>query len=681
MTYHEEYNKWREQFKKNIKSLNIREALYIVNTELFYSNNKSGNFNSKILINNSQLDEEKDFVIIDKTLWSKIKKDHPNETEIKFEGIYQDKKYNLIINNFIFYFYYVNEKNHLIEGYYRFELPNQASEIFTKFMASDFNDFINNYGININSNSLQIINKNDVTFFFRIKPGIKKKNDIINNNQFNNFGNIKINANINNNINGANINNNINGANININGANINNDINRANINNNINRANINNIPKNNNRLLSPNENHNNNNFINKGMLRNRDNRFNMNNNININNAKKFNPMQINLQLNFQNNNLINNFRPMNINNNKRNIRRPQSAGKIRSNNQVIIPRIFVVGLNNVGATCYMNATLQCLVHVKKLTQFLLNPEQMQMIQGNKNKYKLTDAYLNVLINSWLNVNINNYSPNYFKQVISDMNPLFQGIQANDSKDLIIFLMEKMHNELNIPLNNPNLQQNNVVINQYDFNQSFKSFKKYFINNYRSVISDLFYGFFDSIMNCKNCGAESHNIQCYNILIFPLEEVRIFKNRPQNVVSIEECFQYYEKQDIMTGANQIYCNKCRQNSDSKNYSKLIACPNILIINFNRGKGLQFNIKIEFEEILDVKNFLKKSDDIPSEYKLFGIVTHFGPSSMAGHFIAFCKSFVDGNWYKCNDSMVTPSSFHEAKNTGVPYILFYSGTKK
>ena len=666
MTYHEEYNKWREQFKKNIKSLNIREALYIVNTELFYSNNKSGNFNSKILINNSQLDEEKVFVIIDKTLWSKIKKDYPNETEIKFEGIYQDKKYNLIINNFIYYFYYVNEKNHLIDGYYRFELPYKASEIFSKFMASDFNDFINNYGININSNSLQNINKNDVKFFFRIKPGIKKKNDINNNNnQFNNFGNIKINANINNNINGANINNNIN----------------RANINNNINRANINNIPKNNNRLLSPNENHNNNIIINNGMLRNRDNRFNMNNNININNVKKFNPMQMNLQLNFQNNNLINNFRPMNINNNKRNIRRPQSAGKIRSNNQVIIPRIFVVGLNNVGATCYMNATLQCLVHVKKLTQFLLNPEQMQIIQGNKNKYKLTDAYLNVLINSWLNVNINNYSPNYFKQVISDMNPLFQGIQANDSKDLIIFLMENMHNELNIPLNNPNLQQNNVVINQYDFEQSFKSFKKYFINNYRSVISDLFYGFFDSIMNCKNCGAESHNIQCYNILIFPLEEVRIFKNRPQNVVSIEECFQYYEKQDIMTGANQIYCNKCRQNSDSKNYSKLIACPNILIINFNRGKGLQFDIKIEFEEILDVKNFLKTSDDIPSKYKLFGIVTHFGPSSMAGHFIAFCKSFVDGNWYKCNDSMVTPSSFHEAKNTGVPYILFYSGTKK
>ena len=667
MLYKEEYKKWREQFKSNIKSLNTRETLYIVNIELFYSNNKSGNFNSRILCNN-QLDEEKDFVIIDKTLWSKIKKDYLNEEEIKFEGIYENKKYTIYINNYIYYFYYVNEKNHLIEGYFRFELPYKASEIFSKFISSNFNDFINDYGININNNTIQTINKNNARFIFKIKSNNINKNDIINNQQFNNMKNIEINTNKNNNINKANNNinkNNINNANRNI---------------NNINEPNINNIPKNNNGLSS-NANQKNN-FINNEIIRNRNNRFNINNNNkNINNFNIFNPISKNLPFNFLNNNFINDFKQMNIKNDKQKLKRYQSTGRTRSNNQVIIPRTSVVGLNNVGATCYMNATLQCLAHVEKLTKYLLKPEKIQMIQTNKNKYKLTDAYLSVLINSWLNVNINNYSPNYFKQVISDMNPLFQGVQANDSKDLIIFLMEKMHNELNISLNNPNLQQNNVVINQYDYKQSFKSFRKYFMDNYRSVISNLFYGFFDSIMFCKNCTARSHNIQCYNILIFPLEEVRIFKQRPQNIVSIEECFQYYEKKDIMTGANQIYCNKCRQNSDSENYSKLIICPNILIVNFNRGKGLQFDIKIEFEEILNVKNFLmEKSDDIPSVYKLFGIVTHFGPSSMAGHFIAFCKSFVDGKWYKCNDSMVTPSSFHEAKNTGVPYILFYSGSK-
>ncbi len=30
-------------------------------------------------------------------------------------------------------------------------------------------------------------------------------------------------------------------------------------------------------------------------------------------------------------------------------------------------------GLNNIGATCYMNATLQCLSNTKPLTEFFLN--------------------------------------------------------------------------------------------------------------------------------------------------------------------------------------------------------------------------------------------------------------------------------------------------------------------
>ena len=64
---------------------------------------------------------------------------------------------------------------------------------------------------------------------------------------------------------------------------------------------------------------------------------------------------------------------------------------------------------------------------------------------------KMTHSYLNVLINLWQNTNITHYAPNNFKRVISKMNPLFKGIQANDSKDLILFLIETMYNELNKP--------------------------------------------------------------------------------------------------------------------------------------------------------------------------------------------------------------------------------------
>ena len=54
------------------------------------------------------------------------------------------------------------------------------------------------------------------------------------------------------------------------------------------------------------------------------------------------------------------------------------------------------------------------------------------------------------------------------------MNPLFKGISANDPKDLILFLLETMHKELNNP-QNINLINNNFVDNT-NFNDVFNDF-------------------------------------------------------------------------------------------------------------------------------------------------------------------------------------------------------------
>ena len=142
------------------------------------------------------------------------------------------------------------------------------------------------------------------------------------------------------------------------------------------------------------------------------------------------------------------------------------------------------------------------------------------------------------------------------------------------------------------------------------------------------------------------------------------------------MVTITECFEYYQRPEYMTGQNQIYCNRCKQMANSVNSTSLIVGPKILIINFNRGKGLQYDIKINFDEYIDINPFIYYKNT-PCKYQLIGVVTHYGPSSMSAHFIAFCKSFVDNYWYKYNDSMVSLSSIQEAKTAGVPYILFYS----
>ena len=329
-------------------------------------------------------------------------------------------------------------------------------------------------------------------------------------------------------------------------------------------------------------------------------------------------------------------------------------------------------GLQNIGATCYMNATLQCLAHIEKFTKYLL--ENKTNIQNNRYINSLSNAFTEVLENIWQKENITYYAPNNFKDLISKMNTLFAGVQANDSKDLVLFILETMHNELN---HAKKRNENNFeVVDQYNYDKSLLSFVKYFQENFRSIISDIFYGMYNSRMQCHNCRAITHNIQCFNILIMPLEEVRKFKNRYEKYVTIEECFEYYQKSDYMIGENQIYCNYCKRMSTSENNTTLIVGPEVLILNLNRGKGLQYNIKIIFNESLNISNFIYyKETNV--YYRLIGVVSHFGPSGESGHFIAFCKSFVDNNWYKYNDAIVNISSFNEAQNTGVPYILFYS----
>lgn len=61
----------------------------------------------------------------------------------------------------------------------------------------------------------------------------------------------------------------------------------------------------------------------------------------------------------------------------------------------------------------------------------------------------MTLQYIQVLIGLYCNESPKgSYSPDEFKKTISELNPLFQGVQANDSKDLVIFLLEVMNNEL-----------------------------------------------------------------------------------------------------------------------------------------------------------------------------------------------------------------------------------------
>ena len=367
-----------------------------------------------------------------------------------------------------------------------------------------------------------------------------------------------------------------------------------------------------------------------------------------------------------------------------------------------------MIGLQNIGQTCYMNAALQCFSNTKALTSYFLNYNNLKYLKNNAiilkqaNEPSLVIEYLKLIRHLWCDPPKSYYAPYEFKKEIGKIDSLFKNFEANDAKDFVNFLVMRLHDELNgidgtlikEKINEPSMQ-----LNPYNQMQVLQSYLYEFQINFNSFISNCFYGTTQGEFECQNCKMKlyqtgqnlpliKYNYQTFFFLNFPLGEVSkyILSNQmiymkymnanvnPNRAVDLMDCFSYYQKDEILG----CYCDGCQNNNAQVvSRTKLYVAPIYLIILLNRGKGIEFNIKIMFPEFFDTKGIFINPTGV---YQLYGVVKHFGESSSAGHFTAYCRSPIDNRWYFYNDATVTPVDEREKyriQEEGLTYMLFYS----
>ena len=360
-----------------------------------------------------------------------------------------------------------------------------------------------------------------------------------------------------------------------------------------------------------------------------------------------------------------------------------------------------LIGLDNIEATCYMNATLQCLCNIPKFVNFfkynkhLIEYVKNDLVCGNarlSSSFKLLIEKLwpdrqnfpsSGKNNAFSNKKNESYAPKEFKEKISKMNSLFEGVRVNDPGDLLNFLIVTLHTELNVAYKN-NMNNNSIILDQRNQQLMFQIFSENFMKNNQSIISDLFYGVNYNVIQCQGCMSKSYNFQIFFYFEFPLEKVRIFKQNNLNnnninndELSIYDCFQYEQRINYMAGNDAMYCNYCKQIYNCTMLTLLAFCPEIIIIILNRGEGNQNKEKINISEELNLYNFIEIKE-VGFNYELIGVITQVGEIDMGAHFIAYCKSPINNTWYQYNDSFVNEvlNLKSEVLDNDTPYTLFY-----
>ena len=518
------------------------------------------------------------------------------------------------------------------------KFKEKISPDFKNDISADIKKNDNEKNSNIKSNQ----NVNEQKQILDNKNEIDNKNDLNKGKENNKNMEINNNNNSSNNINNSNhINegkdNNTLKNNSNINSNNKENDKNNKNVNNiENNEKNININNENNKSKIISNNNENN--------VNNSDNNNNINsnnNNINNNNEKKID------HNNNNNNNEINNNINNSDNNNNINIipnsNNNDNKNKPSSNNNKPIK----TGLINLGDTSYLNAVLQLLGNIGKLASYFLDESNQNYIKNNIKKLPLSFVISRLYIHLYSIKQIGEkYKPDSIMRVLGYLNIVYKSIKRRNPNELISFILNTLHNELNTLKNNNQEFNPNIYSKENVIQYGIQNFEK----NNKSIISDILNWFEIKEIKCTKCNKTMYNFNSFNT--FELDISGCYQSNNNNPITLNDCIKY----ENITKNKNLFCKNCNINTQMSIFSKIYNSSRILIFSLNRG-NLQnnnlLNIKFNLEHNINI-SLLIEHTNLLKNYELIGIVS-ITKKDNNYVYVAFCKSKSESkHWYLYDD---------------------------
>jgi ubiquitin C-terminal hydrolase len=336
-----------------------------------------------------------------------------------------------------------------------------------------------------------------------------------------------------------------------------------------------------------------------------------------------------------------------------------------------------VVGIQNMGNTCYCNATIQLIRACPEWNAFCLTQDFSEQLKNipEENTYKrILLAYQDIIKSLW-----SAYKPAYVRPLgfISEVRKAVKGTVyemfgvpvPNDSHEYLVYLLDSFHEALKVEVQ---FQEKPLSDDPREgmLTMAENGWNRFLSKNHSEVVTR-FFGMMRKTIHCTKCENNSYQWEVFNSLKIPCEGT-----------SFKEWIQNEVKESEIEGYHCENCSKITPGNDRHNakiYTHIWKLPHSLFVTLRRfnfdGRKNMAACPYQGEDINFQDFFAAESND-PSRhwtYELRGVCDHHG-SHMGGHYTAQFRHPISAEWWWIDDE--TANKQEAPQFSASNYIFFF-----